>query len=240
MGFEMLHRGEITESEMELLIRTHDVSPFWRDKLLAISYSPYTRVDVRRMHAAGVLDEKGVYRNYRDLGYNHERATKMTEFTIAYNQQTERDLSRTDVLNGLKIGYFKQEEARALIISLGYDENEADYYISKTLYDLWQAEIKEQVKYLKQQYVRSLITQNEVYSELGRLNLPADQINRYIRTWDIEREAKTRTLTSTKLEQLRKAAVIDDGQYQAEMAGLGYKQQYIDWLLELIHKQARS
>lgn len=236
MGFEMLHRGEVTEEEMKLLIRTHDVSPFWRDKLLAISYSPYTRVDVRRMHAAGVLDEKGVYRNYRDLGYDHEKATKMTEFTVAYNRQTERDLTRTDVLNGLKIGYFGQEEARALIVSLGYDENEADYYISKTLYDLWQAEIEERVKFLKQQYVRSLISQTDVYSELGRLNLPAEQVNRYIRTWDIERGAKTRLLTSAKLEQLRKAEIIDDGQFREEMSGLGYKQQYVKWLLELIRK----
>lgn len=237
MGFEMLHRGEITEDEMELLIRTHDVSPFWRDKLFAISYSPYTRVDVRRMHAAGVVGVEEVYRNYRDLGYDHEKATKMTEFTVAYNQSTERDLTKADVLNGLKIGYFKPEETRALLLSIGYDENEADYYISKVMYDLWQDEIKEQVKYLQQQYVRSLISQNEVYSQLGRLNLPSDQINRYIRTWDIEREAKTRLLTSTKLEQLRKAAIIDDGTYSEEMSGLGYKQQYIEWLLELIHKQ---
>lgn len=236
MGFEMLHRGEIDEGEMKMLIKAHDVSPFWRDKLLAISYSPYTRVDVRRMHAAGVLDEKGVYRNYRDLGYDHEKAQKMTEFTVAYNTQTERDLTKSDALHGLKIGYFNPEEAHALIMSLGYSAEEADYYISKVLYDLWQDEINEQVKYLRQQYVRSLISQNQVYSELGRLNLPADQINRYIRTWDVERQAKTRTLTSTKLEQLRKAGVIDDGQYETEMAGLGYKQQYIDWLLELIHK----
>jgi len=240
MGFEMLHRGEISEDEMRLLIRTHDVSPFWRDKLLNISYSPYTRVDVRRMHAAGVIGVEEVYRNYRDLGYDHEKATKMTEFTVAYNQSSERDLTRTDILNGLKIGYFNQEEASTLLLSIGYDERETDYHISKTLYDLWQDEIKEQVKYLQQQYVRNLISQNDVYSELGRLNLPAEQINRYLRTWDIEREAKTRLLTSTKLEQLRKAEIINDGTYSEEMSGLGYKQQYIEWLLELIHKQTEA
>jgi hypothetical protein len=237
MGFEMLHRGEISEDEMRLLIRTHDVSPFWRDKLLNISYSPYTRVDIRRMHAAGVVGVEEVYQNYRDLGYDHEKATKMTEFTVAYNQSTERDLTKTDLLNALKIGYFGPEQTRANLIALGYDENEADYYVSKVLYDLWQDEIQEQVKYLQQQYVRNLISQNDVYSELGRLNLPAEQINRYLRTWDIEREAKTRLLTSTKLEQLRKAQIIDDGTYSEEMSGLGYKQQYIEWLLDLIHTQ---
>jgi len=240
MGFEMLHRGEITEDEMRLLIRTHDVSPFWRDKLLNISYSPYTRVDVRRMYNVGVIGEEEVYRTYRDLGYNHEKATNLTAFTVALSNAAERDLTKTDILNGLKIGYFRIEEAHPLLMSLGYSTQEADYYVSKVLYDLWQDEIKEQVKYLRQQYVRSLISQNDVYSELGQLNLPAEQVNRYIRTWDIEREAKTRLLTSAKLEQLRKAEIIDDGTYAEEMSGLGYKQQYIDWLLELIHKQARS
>jgi hypothetical protein len=205
-----------------------------------VAYNTYTRVDVRRMHATGVLSEEDVYRNYLDLGYPAEKAQKMTEFTVAYNQQAERDLSRTDVLNGLKIGYFRQEEAQALIIALGYSADEADYYISKTLYDLWQSEIKEQVKYLQQQYVRSLISENDVYSELGRLNLPAEQINRYLRTWDIERQAKVRLLTSTKLEQLRRADVIDNDQYTDEMSALGYKQQYIDWLLELIEQGEES
>ena len=234
MGFEMLHRGEITEDEMRLLIRTHDVSPFWRDKLLNISYTPYTRVDVRRMYAAGVLNQEEVLQSYKDIGYDPEKAANMTAFTIALSNSAERDLTKSEVLNGFKIGYFNQDEARAQLLSLGYDERETDYYISKILYDLWQDEIKEQVKFLQQQYTRSLISQNEIYSELGRLNLPAEQINRYLRTWDIEREAKTRLLTSAKLDALRKAEIIDDATYSEEMSGLGYKQQYIEWLLELI------
>lgn len=240
MGFEMFHRGEITEDELSLLIRTHDVSPFWRDRLTAIAYTPYTRVDVRRMYDVGILGPDDVYRSYKDIGYDHEKATNMTAFTIALSNSAERDLTKAEVLNGFKIGYFKQEEAAAQLLALGYDERETDYYISKVLYDLWQDEIKEQVKYLQQQYVRQLIPQNEVYSELGRLNLPADQINRYLRTWDIEREAKTRLLTSAKLEQLRKAEIINDGQYVEEMSGLGYKEQYIKWLLDLIKKGAAS
>ena len=238
MGFEMLHRGEITESDMELLIRTHDVSPFWRDKLMAISYAPYTRVDTRRMHAVGVLGVKGVYRNFRDLGYDHEKATKMTEFTVAYNQQTERDLTRAEVQRGFKIGYFKQEEAREQIIALGYDEAEADYYIFKVLHELWQEEIKEQVKYLQQQYTKELIDQNEVYSQLGRLNLPSEQINRYLRTWDIKRQAKTKSPTTAQLTKFRVQEVIGDSEFRSEMSGIGWSERYIKWWLESIKKGA--
>ena len=236
MGFEMLHRGEISESDMELLIRTHDVSPFWRDKLTAIAYTPYTRVDVRRMHAAGVLNVEGVYRSFRDIGYDHEKATKMTEFTVALSNATERDLTKGEVLKGFKIGYFKQEEAREQIIALGYDEFEADYYISKVLYDLWQEEIKEQVKYLQQQYVKNLIDQNQVYSDLGRLNLPSEQINRYLRTWDIKRQAKTKSPTTAQLTKFRVQEIIKDDEFRSEMSGIGWSDRYIKWWLESIKK----
>lgn len=234
MGFEMFHRGEITEDELNLLIRTHDVSPFWRDKLTAIAYTPYTRVDVRRMYDVGVLTKEDVYRSYRDIGYDHEKATNMTAFTVALSNAAERDLTKTDVLNGFKIGYFTADEAREQLLALGYDPEEADYYISKVLYDLWQKEIKEQVKYLEQQYVKSLIDQNEVYSQLGRLNLPAEQVNRYIRTWDIKRQAKVRTLTSAQLVKFRTQRIIDDGTFATEMSGIGYSKRYIEWWLKSI------
>ena len=236
MGFEMLHRGEITESDMELLIRTHDVSPFWRDKLTAIAYTPYTRVDVRRMYDAGVLDIKAVYRSYRDIGYDHEKATNMTTFTVALSNAAERDLTKSEVLNGFKIGYFREGEAREQLLALGYDETEADYYISKVLWDLWQKEIKEQVKYLEMQYTRELIDQHAVYSELGRLNLPSEQVNRYIRTWDIKRAAKTKTLTATQLAKFRTQEIIVDGEFRSEMSGIGYSDRYIEWWLESIKK----
>lgn len=236
MGFEMLHRGEITEDEMKLLIRTHDVSPFWRDRLMNISYTPYTRVDVRRMYDSKVLGVGDVYQSYRDIGYDHEKATKMTEFTVALSNATERDLTKSEVLKGFQIGYFREKEAHDQIVALGYSKEEADYYISKVLYDLWQDEIKEQVKYLELQYVRGLIDQNAVYSELGRLNLPSDQINRYLRTWDIKRQAKTRTLTAAQLAKFRAQKIIVDGEFRSEMSGIGYNDQYIEWWLESIKK----
>ncbi|GAH79863.1 unnamed protein product, partial [marine sediment metagenome] len=48
-GFEMLHRGVINVSELNMLLRALDVMPFWRDKLTAIAFRRLTRVDIRRM-----------------------------------------------------------------------------------------------------------------------------------------------------------------------------------------------
>lgn len=113
-GFEMLHRGEIpaisTEARplgLDRLMKALDVMPAWQKPLTAISYAPYTRVDVRRMHKIGVLDDEEVFTAYADVGFSpfaldcvHEtvaeafacekcrtesKAGRMLGFTILYN-----------------------------------------------------------------------------------------------------------------------------------------------------------
>jgi len=61
-GFSMLHRGIIAQPDLNLLMRALDIMPYWRDKLMQLSFKPLTRVDVRRMHLLGTLDEGGVNR----------------------------------------------------------------------------------------------------------------------------------------------------------------------------------
>ena len=236
MGYEMLHRGEVTLEEFKLLVKAHDVSPFWRDKLVAIGYSPYTRVDVRRMYATGVIGKEQVYRTYRDLGYDHERATNLTTFTVALTQETERDLTKTDVLYGYEIGYFSPSETDGLLIAMGYDQAEADYYKAKVDFKRWQKMIKETVKFIKQQYVANQIDQAEVYAQFGALNLPAEQMNRYIREWDVTKKAKTKRLTADRLMKFRVAEVIGDDDFSNEMSGIGYSERYISWYLNYIAK----
>lgn len=236
MGFEMLHRGAIGQGEMEMLIKAHDISPFWRDKLIEISYSPYTRVDVRRMFAVGTIGRPEVKRTYLDLGYNEERAENLTDFTVALANAAERDLTKSEVLYGFEVGFFDPGETDDLLIALGYDQNEADYYKARVQYKLYQKVVKETVKFIGQQYIANQIDQNEVYAQLGALNLPAEQMNRYIREWDLKKMAKTKRLTAERLTKFRKQEVITDGQFTSEMSGLGYSQRYISWFLESMGK----
>lgn len=234
MGYEMLHRGEIDQEEMKMLVKAHDVSPFWRDKLIAISYNPYTRVDVRRMFNAGVIGVEEVYQNYRDLGSDHEKATNLTEFTVALSQSKERDLTKTEVLYGFEHAFFSSGETDELLFTMGYDQLESDYYKARVNYKRWQALVKQTVQYVGQQYVAHQIDQTEVYSQLGELNLPSEQMNRYIRGWDLKRQAKTKTLTADRLLKFRVKEIISDTEFTTEMSGLGYSKRYIGWFLDSI------
>ncbi|KKK54448.1 hypothetical protein LCGC14_3084650, partial [marine sediment metagenome] len=107
-GFAMLHRrvkkpdGSTFEIEdMDRLLRVQDVMPFFRGMLTQIAFRPFTRVDVRRMHKMGVLDATEVKSAYMDIGFDDEKATAMTEFTIQFNTEGDRDLTKTEILRAL-------------------------------------------------------------------------------------------------------------------------------------------
>lgn len=131
-GFEMLHRGVVDEDELKLLLRALDIMPFWKEKLIQISYRPYTRVDIRRMYGLGILDRDGVYRSYRDLGYDDEHAEGLTEFTVRYytsEDETEQDdvkqLTRGVYMTARKKGLIDSETLMSALIGLGYTNEDA-------------------------------------------------------------------------------------------------------------------
>ena len=265
LGFEMLHRGIISMTDLKLLLRAQDVMPFWRDKMVSVAYTPYTRVDVRRMHKAGVLDDEAVFTAYADVGFSpfadgHEHASvseayncevcridskcgRMLDFTIAFNYEPpeseesaadkekakERDLTKSDILTGLRDGLLDETVASQALGLLGYDANETGYYLAKVEYQRAQSELNDTIGYLHDAYIKGVITYGEVSDELGKLNLPAKMTDYYLKIWDLEKLARTNKPTKSELMSFLRKGVIDEGTWRVEMSGLGYPGRYIDW-----------
>ena len=66
---EMLFRGVISRETWESYVRFNDFVPAQIDNLSKISYSPFTRVDSRRMYRLGVLTDQELLQSYADVGY---------------------------------------------------------------------------------------------------------------------------------------------------------------------------
>lgn len=131
MGYEMLHRGVITQDQLKELMRALDIMPGWRDKLIDISYNVFTRVDTRRMHKMGILDEAGVKTSYMEQGYDDTKAGQMTEFTIALNSEEEREATKTDILTAQTEGVLSRDESKEFLMMIGYQELWAETYVVK-------------------------------------------------------------------------------------------------------------
>jgi len=126
-GFTMMHRRVISQADLQMLLKAQDIMPFWRDKLVDISFNPLTRVDVRRMHDTGVLNRRQVFDAYLDVGFNQENAERMTEFTIRYNADDIegsggklKELTRSVIQSAYKKGVISHVDALARLQELGY------------------------------------------------------------------------------------------------------------------------
>lgn len=144
MGYEMLHRlragktsNPFTKEDMQLLLRIADYPTFFRDRLVEISYNPYTRVDIRRMYKLGIIDAQGVKDAYLDSGYDEEHAKNLTEFTIKY--ETESGTSKAEEYQKLtssllKSAYVKgaieEQELRDRLAEVKYDADDIDLLVN--------------------------------------------------------------------------------------------------------------
>jgi len=136
MGFDMLHRNVIDKPDLETLLRVADYPLYWRDKLIAISYAPYTRVDARRMYGLGILDRAGVKRAYLDLGYDEEHAENLTEFTIRYEDDngaskkvTYQNLTQTVIIRAYTNGMLNRQEAAGHLQAIEYTPEDANFLL---------------------------------------------------------------------------------------------------------------
>ncbi len=254
-GFEMLHRRVIPEIStpgepmgLDRLMTALDIMPAWRDKLTAISYSPYTRVDVRRMHKLGIILDEGLLDAYMDLGYDEEKAQGMADFTIAYNADPEdsdltekdknkireKDLTKTDLLTGYRDGLLESPEVLTSLTAIGYDSDEAAYYISRIDHNQEKDETDQYLKYYGDAYVKGVLDHNQVSDKLAGLNLSGKRISYLFKVWDIERMSRVNKPTKAELMTFLRKKIIDKPTFIEEMKGLNYTERYIDWYLRTI------
>jgi len=245
-GFEMLHRGIINHEETKTLLRTLDVMPFWRDKLIDIAYNPYTRVDVRRMNKLGILDRAAVKRAYLDLGYDDEKAENMTEFTIRYNEDPPDDertaseirneelygLTRSAILKQYKEEMIPLNEAKSYLNDLGVAEEIIDFNIAQIDYDRETERIDGYIKSYHRLYVSGIIDYAKIIELLDELALPAAHRDYLMDLWDLEKLRKPSQPSKSELVRFTKKEIINLDTFREKMADLGYAEKYIEWYVQ--------
>ena len=230
MGFEMFQRGIISQTELSDLLRALDIPQFWRDKLTRLAYNPITRVDVRRMWQTGhikTIDE--LIKRYKDVGYSPEDAAALAAWTVQEYTSEERKATKTEILKAYKLGRLGRAQAKQALIDLEIQDFYADIYLDEI--DLSKANelVDEQVGLIRSQYIAGMIDRNSAVTALGRLNLPASEIETYLNLWTIQREARIKRPTKTELRSMFLENVIDESTYRRELSFLGLSTLYIDW-----------
>jgi len=235
-GFEMLHRGVITRDELNMLFKVVEIPRFWRDKLMAITYNPYTRVDTRRMHELGVLSTQELVVAYQDIGYDAEKAVKMAEFTLKYNAEGDKQLTRSIILDSFRTDLISRGEAESLLIEADYDKDVADFYL---VHEEYKQALEDQKIYLgviEDQFKHSVLSETETRGALNKLNLRGSKIDALLEKWKFEKYKYQDLPTHSELNSMLIEKIITEGQWRTIMTRRGYSYEHQTWYLKLIER----
>jgi len=234
-GFEMLHRGIIEEPELLMLMKALDIMPFWRDKLMQMSYRRLTRVDVRRMYRVGVLTEAEVYEAYLQQGYNPENARRMSDFTIKQTLETLSKFTASDVVNAFTKRMISRSEAQTILRDIGIRSEDATYILSTAEYKRTWALTDSKIRAVSNLYRKGVYDENDARDKLSRLDLPSEQIDVLLEQWYHDKIAEpTNTWTTAQTLAYLKKKLITEKRAKTELHLNGYDTEHIDVYLRSV------
>jgi len=231
---EMLHRGVIDDVTWDRFVKYNDFDPAVRPWLKAISYKPYTRVDVRRMYDVGVLDDSELLQSYKDLGYDDIRANNMALWTKVY-------IAVGELRARYSKGWITQAELKQSFIDLGMSETKAQTYTEKLVKsetdaaegknrDLTKADITRSV-------AKGLISQSDGIERLVELGYDEEEatfiIQNVVSEAVAEELAVDRDVSKTEIIEGVKLGIISRAESIPMIEKLGYTTDEANYILDL-------
>tara|TARA_R100000808_G_scaffold15173_1_gene35341 strand:+ start:591 stop:2138 length:1548 start_codon:yes stop_codon:yes gene_type:complete len=222
-AFIMFQREVINDADLDTYYKLADISPFFGDKLKQIAYLPYPRVDVRRMHQIGVLNDEQLVKAYKDIGYSPERAANLAEFTVRYNKRVDRDLSRGQIESLYEEGFISGKTFRNYMLSLDYDETEAMWLQTLVDFKVEKSRVKPYINRVESQFKRQNIDEVQVSTDLGNQGIKADKAQFYIDRWKNEMITERRMPTKEDVIGWAQTGLIDVSNFVLKMRELKFK-----------------
>lgn len=242
-GYEMFHRGVISDIELDTLFKAVDIAPLWRDKLKQISFSMPTRVDTRRMFEDGIIDESQLRGQLKDWGYSPDNVNRMAQWYVsrrdARNNQvstTTRDLTYSLILRAYSEGIIDENRARQKLAEIGYTPQDIAIIIETTnsqLNDItgidYTKEIRNDYKKIAEKYYKhGSITEQTTRQFLGEAGLSNDEISAFISLWELEIELARKDAILTQVQKLYIGYEIDENGLRDILSNYGFSSPEID------------
>jgi len=183
-------------------------------------------------------------------GYNDEDIKRYAKYLTEIKYKEEKDLTKSEILRLYRENIIDRTTAKDMLISLGYDENEAELLLS--LEDLKiEAEKAKEVKVLTKYdvlraYRENVIGREEAKAMLLDLGYSKEDAELLLKIEDIKKKAKEsekeRELSKSDLLRLYREGVIDRKTAKEALMDIGYSESDAELLLRLedIKKKKKS
>ena len=231
MGLD-LTKLETTKETVEFYLKQADYDKRWRQRLLAISYNPLTRVDLRRIYELGLIDDNELLARLMEVGYTKKDAELMVEFYKTFRQEEARTFAKTEIKYLLYYGIINETEAKVMLERLGYTEEDA-----KTMIELWKVKLaekdmRETQKFVRDAYALGEITREEAERMLKEAGLSEEVIDVVLDKEDKRRLKSVKLPSASTVVKWLKNGIITEDKAREILRSINVKEEYIEYYIK--------
>jgi len=208
-----------TIDDIRALLAQDDVAPFWRDRLIAISYSPLTRVDSQRMFMTGVIDREALVWAFRALSYDRTNAERLAEFT---QRRRDESLVRSKPARLYVRGTIGRKETLARLARFKLRTDEINELFALLDAEVRAATINVCIKAVKAQYLRGSWSDQDTHAELITRGVPPDHATQILARFKCEKASKDKVIPASQLCTWFAQGLINEADFKLRLIRLNY------------------
>lgn len=226
---------KVTEEQVARAIGVNDLSPFWRDKMLAISRPPLTRTDVRRAYEIDAMSPEEVYEAFRDLGYSEENANVLLRFATKQKERGNVRKKGRILPSRIAIMYEQfvvtKDEAIALLTQAGLSREDATETINISDVKVKAATKGKCLKEIRKRYMYGDIEESQLSKSLLDIGMSQEQAVEYVKSMKCERANRHKEATASQLCEWFSRGLINRDSYKIRLLRIGFPTQDVERII---------
>jgi hypothetical protein len=229
-AYEMLHRlrpGAVdknlvtTAEDVYDLLGINDMMPYWRNRMMALSYAVPRLVDLRNSFLRGLTTEQQTHARMMDRGYNEKDATESIE--LLKTQQIDYWAGRREGKAYLS-GAIGSTQLDRLLDRAGV------HFLSRTrivheLQERRAIEIRTRcTAQLKKRYLQGEYTQEQVLALMVRDGIDSGDALGVVGGWNCEKQARSKHIPAKQMCTLAERGLLTYRDMLTRLVAVGYSQ----------------
>lgn len=233
--------GSIKLTDLKAMLGHLQITPGFIDDIAAAFSKTLSESQVKTMLASGTIQATDVPALIAKMGYNPSDVPLVAKQLIdevnnpAAAEKTARAAAReqfygltvASVLSSYKDGLITKDQATTYMTDLGLPGDIVTFQLSHADYEVEHTQLKDEVEYIRENYVTGAIAETDAVSELSQLGITAIAQQNYLYKWNKEIAKTAKLPTKADLDTMLKDEVITTALYQQQLAALGYADQWV-------------
>jgi len=222
-----------TVDTLKEMLKIDDYPKYWRDRMAAISYTPITRVDLRRIYNLNLCDDDFVKATLMERGYTSDDAALMLEFYKSLKMGKDKQLSEKSLFDSYNYGFITLDQIVQEFREKGYDDNEITLKLAVNKKLLMDKDLKENIKVWKHDYTEGLLSDEQVKYELTNAGMNDAKASIVLNQFKAAKRKTEKLPPLSDMHKFYSKGLLDERGYRESLQALHIPDRYIELYVKL-------